>query len=129
MLALETYNRKAFISTCFDQLKSILQTNDGGEFQVRGKRADGLYRWHLIRLMPVLNEQGQVQLWVGTATDIQELRILQQQKDDFISIASHELKTPITSLKATLQLLDRLKENPSSAMLPKLIVQANKSLA
>lgn len=116
------------LKTCFDKLKSVLQTSDGGEFQVRIKRADDLYRWHLIRLMPILDEQGQIQLWVGTATDIQELRILQQQKDDFISIASHELKTPITSLKATLQLLDRLKENPSSAMLPKLIVQANKSL-
>ncbi|MFA6277699.1 MAG: ATP-binding protein [Pedobacter sp.] len=116
------------LKTSIDQFRSILQTSDGGEFQVRGKRADGLYRWHLIRLMPILDEQGQIKLWVGTATDIQELRILQQQKDDFISIASHELKTPITSLKASLQLLNRLKENPSSAMLPKLIVQANKSL-
>lgn len=116
------------LKTSFDQFKSILQTSDGGEFQARGKRTDGLYRWHLIRLMPILDEQGHIQLWVGTATDIQELKVLQQQKDDFISIASHELKTPITSLKASLQLLDRLKENPSSAMLPKLIVQANKSL-
>jgi PAS domain S-box-containing protein len=109
--------------------RSIRKTRDGGEFQLRGKRADGLYRWHLIRLMPIQNEEGQMQLWVGTATDIQELRLLQQQKDDFISIASHELKTPLTSLKASLQLLDRIKDNnPSAAMLPKLIVQANKSL-
>jgi two-component system CheB/CheR fusion protein len=101
---------------------------DGGEFQIRVKRADGLYRWHLIRLMPVKNDEGILLQWVGTATDIQELRILQQNKDDFISIASHELKTPITTLKASLQLLDRMKDNPSPLALPKLIAQANRSL-
>jgi len=66
-------------------------------------------------------------LWVGTATDIDDLRLLQQQKDDFMSIASHELKTPITTLKASLQLLDRMKDNPNK-MLPTLIGQANKSM-
>ncbi len=109
--------------------QSIISGIEGGEFQIRGKKNNGQYRWHLIRLMPILNEQDVVQLWVGTATDIEELRLLQQQKDDFISIASHELKTPITTLKACLQLLDRLKENPASAMLPKLISQANHSMA
>ena len=69
-----------------------------------------------------------MQLWVGTATDIQELRLLQQHKDDFIIIASHELKTPITSLKASLELLDRIKDNPPSSTMSKLIVHANKSL-
>ncbi|QNK64193.1 PAS domain S-box protein [Pedobacter sp. PAMC26386] len=112
----------------FEEFRTILKTSDGGEFQVRAKRLDGLYRWHLIRLMPIIDEHEQIKLWVGTATDIQELKLLQQQKDDFISIASHELKTPITSLKASLQLLDRIKDNPQSTMLPKLIVQANKSL-
>jgi PAS domain S-box-containing protein len=112
----------------FYHFRSILKTGSGGEFQVRAKRGDGLYRWHLLRLMPIMDEQGEMQLWVGTATDIQQLRILQQQKDDFISIASHELKTPITTLKASLQLLDRIKNNPTSTMLPKLIEQANKSL-
>ncbi len=114
--------------SCFDQYQAILKSNDGGEFQVRGKRADGTYRWHLVRLMPILDEQKQIQLWVGTATDIQELRLLQEQKDDFISIASHELKTPITSLKASLQLLDRIKDKPTTNVLPILIAQANKSL-
>jgi signal transduction histidine kinase len=109
------------------QFKLIRITGDGGEFQLRAKRWDGLYRWHLIRLMPVKNKNNEIQLWVGTATDIEELRLLQQQKDDFISIASHELKTPITSLKASLQLLDRMKDNQSAKM-SALIVQANKSL-
>lgn len=111
-----------------DQFSSILSSHEGGEFQIRVKRADELYRWHLIRLMPIMDLQNQIQLWAGTATDIQELRLLQQYKDDFIIVASHELKTPITSLKASLQLLDRIKGDPTSAMLPKLIVQANKSL-
>jgi len=112
----------------FYQFRVIFKSGSGGEFQVRAKRGDGLYRWHLIRLMPIMDEQGEMQLWVGTATDIQQLRILQQQKDDFISIASHELKTPITTLKAALQLLDRIKNKPDSTMFPKLIEQANKSL-
>lgn len=33
---------------------------------------------------------------------------LQQQKDDFIGVASHELKTPLTALKSTMQLLSRM---------------------
>ena len=125
---LETVIHPDDLKNARDQYELIRKTNNGGEFQIRGKRADGFYRWHLIRLMPIRNEEGQMQLWVGTATDIEELKLLQQQKDDFISIASHELKTPITSLKASLQLLNRMKDNPSPVMLPNLIGQANKSL-
>lgn len=53
---------------------------------------------------------------------------LLKQKDDFISIASHELRTPITTLTASLQLLNKMKDNPSAKMLPTLVEQANKSL-
>ena len=65
---------------------------------------------------------------LGTLLDITEFKRLQQQKDDFLSIASHELKTPITSLKASLQLLEKMKEKPSSVMLPKLIDQSMRSM-
>lgn len=116
------------LQSTLEQYKLILKNNIGGEFQNRQRRIDGTDRWHLIRIMPIKNEEGKVQLWTGTATDIQELRLLQEQKDDFISIASHELKTPITSLKASLQLLNRLKNDPTNAKLPSLIDSANRSL-
>ncbi|MDZ4807944.1 MAG: ATP-binding protein, partial [Bacteroidota bacterium] len=116
------------LQSTLDEYKLILKNNAGGEFQNRKRRTDGIDRWHLIRLMPIKNEDGKIQLWTGTATDIHELKLLQQQKDDFISIASHELKTPITSLKASLQLLNRIKNEPTAVMLPGLIDLANKSL-
>jgi len=65
---------------------------------------------------------------LGTLLDITQVKRLEQQKDDFISIASHELKTPITSLKASLQLLEKIKGDRSSQLIPKLIDQSIKSV-
>jgi PAS domain S-box-containing protein len=106
----------------------ILKSSEGGEFEVRVKRKDGDFRWHLIRIRPIKNEAGIIGQWIGTGTDIHDLKLLQEQKDDFISIASHELKTPVTSLKASLQIMERMKDNPSNAAFPKFIEQANRSV-
>ncbi|GAB2699494.1 hypothetical protein GCM10027037_25090 [Mucilaginibacter koreensis] len=78
------------------------------------------------RLYPATDDQAA--FFAGTVIDITDRKELEQRKDDFISIASHELKTPITSLKAALQLMGRLKNNPSPTMLPKMIDQANRSM-
>lgn len=45
--------------------------------------------------------------------ELQLSREVERKKDEFISIASHELKTPLTSIKAYLQILERgdLKKN------------------
>lgn len=41
-------------------------------------------------------------------SDITELRELERRKDDFLSAASHELKTPLTTIMASLQFTQRM---------------------
>jgi two-component system CheB/CheR fusion protein len=75
------------------------------EIENRQKGADGTYRWFLNRSMPLRNENGEIVYWIGTATDIDERKRELERKDEFIGVASHELKTPLTSLKGYLQLM------------------------
>ena len=81
-----------------------------------------------INAAPIRDEQGHIVGGIGTFMDVTNRRKSIQHKDEFISVASHELRTPVTSLQASLQLLNRMKDNPSNVMMPKLIEQANKSL-
>ncbi|KFF26553.1 hybrid sensor histidine kinase/response regulator [Chryseobacterium vrystaatense] len=86
------------------------------ELEVRIKNIDsGEYRYHLLRITPV-NDGNGIKNWVGTFTDIDDQKKVEKEKDEFLSIASHELKTPLTSIKAYVQLLDRkLKLDKQSA--------------
>lgn len=48
----------------------------GGSYSIEGRlrRADGVYRWWLIRALPLLDAAGRVTKWFGTCTDIHDLR-------------------------------------------------------
>lgn len=54
---------------------------------------------------------------IGFVLDISERKALEQRKDAFIGMASHELKTPLTSLKGFLGLLQRLLAGESNEKL------------
>lgn len=98
--------------------KHSILTGDDFELEHRFLCFDGIYRWHLSRGHAQKDDVGKVIVWIGTHTDIQEQKMKQQQKDEFISIASHEMKTPLTTAKAYLQLLElSLNDENSTAYL------------
>ncbi|EAQ04827.1 PAS sensor Signal Tranduction Histidine Kinase [Pseudooceanicola batsensis HTCC2597] len=50
------------------------------EFRVR--RADGAYRWHLVRATPILDDRGGIIRWIGTNSDIDEQKAMSEQLAD-----------------------------------------------
>jgi PAS domain S-box-containing protein len=53
---------------------------DGTVFEVeyRFRAADGTYRWHLGRAVPIAGENGELDFWIGTATDIDDRKRIEE---------------------------------------------------
>lgn len=64
-------------------------------------------RWSLVKSSPVYDTQGEVLFIITITHDITERVQVERRKDEFISMASHELKTPVTSLKGFTYVLQR----------------------
>ncbi len=97
----------------------------------RLKRYDGEYRWHLSRGLAQKDAEGKVMLWVGTHTDIHDLKIAEEELilknkelqkvnadlDNFIYTASHDLKSPIANIEGlTLALYRHLNDQMNPAV-------------
>ncbi len=84
------------------------------EMEYRLRRHDGEYRWILDRGAPRYTPTGGFAGYIGSCIDITERRLLEQElrgavqeRDEFLSIASHELGTPITALRLLVETLLR----------------------
>jgi len=96
-------------------------------FEYRIKRAvDGSFRWHLAKGEPFKDEAGKIIAWFGTSTDIEDQKKEMEKKDEFISTASHELKTPLSSVKGYVQLIGR--QNTLPGTVNQYVAKANESI-
>jgi len=86
------------------------QANQSGidfenELRIRGR--DGEYRWFLIRGTPIRGENGAIQYWFGTNTDITEKKLAQEAllraeklavAGRFAATVAHEVNNPLTAV-------------------------------
>lgn len=86
--------------------------------------------WFNYTYKPLFDTKGDVYGILNMAVDVSSLVQMQQARDDFFSLASHELKTPLTTLKGYHQLLQEKlgfsDDSTEKKMLDKIGLQIDK---
>ena len=72
--------------------RQAIATGQIYEIEHRLRRADGEFRWHLTRAVPLRNDQGTVIQWIGTATDIHDQKIVEQELERRVAERTAELR-------------------------------------
>ncbi len=123
--------------------KHSIDTGEPFNFENRFRRHDGEYRWHISRAHAMHDNQGNIIKWFGSNTDIHDLKLGMQRehrlelqnshlaeqrkqlitlgkaKDEFISLASHQLRTPATGVKQYLgMVLEGIAGDTAEQQLP-----------
>ncbi|MGB4400614.1 MAG: ATP-binding protein [Daejeonella sp.] len=101
------------------RMEKAAKTGTDFEMEMRFMNLEGEYKWHLNRASPVRDEAGNISMWIGVTTEIHEMKEVEIKKEDFLKMVSHELKTPVTSIKGYVQmLLAMLKEEQQAKLAP-----------
>jgi len=115
---------KKIVHKVIDQLKK--KGYWSGEFN--NKKKDGTKFATFARITSI--EIGGQKHWVCVQEDVSERKQIENQKDEFVGVATHELKTPVTSIKAYTQILknrfQKKGDKASTDLLSKMDAQLDK---
>lgn len=70
------------------------------EIEYRLRRSDGVYHWFLSRAVPVRDDTGQVLLWLGTCTDIEDQKQAEARQRLLLHELNHRVKNTLSSIQA-----------------------------
>lgn len=99
--------------------KQMISTGDPYTIEKRMLCKDGHFIWCNNQVSPIMDKENRFISAVIVSIDITEQKNIEEQKDDFIGIASHELKTPLTGIKAYSELLlEKLSDEEQSSTFP-----------
>ncbi len=62
--------------------------------------ASGDYRWHQTRAMPLRDDDGRAVEWLGTSTDVEELRALQRRQELLVAELQHRVRNLLAMIRS-----------------------------
>ncbi|SFA87733.1 PAS domain S-box protein [Algoriphagus aquimarinus] len=77
---------------------SSISTGKDFLFEHRFRKYDGTYRWQLSRAKPQLNEDGEIQMWVGSSTDIHDQKEFTNELERLVVERTNELAQHVKDL-------------------------------
>lgn len=83
----------------------VIEARCAMEFEER-VRDDSVSPVYLSAKFPLFTERGEIYGVGGISTDITQRKQVEQLKSDFVAAASHDLRTPLTSIRGAIGLLD-----------------------
>jgi PAS domain S-box-containing protein len=98
-----------FASVHHDDLalaKKLLTDRDGIEVQFRIMREHDQVRWISAKTFSISDDHGQVVQLCGVADDISDRKEAEKRVSEFYSTVSHELRSPLTSIRGSLGLIE-----------------------
>jgi PAS domain S-box-containing protein len=74
----------------------------GAQYQVefRLRRADGAWRWHLARALPIRDPSGAITRWIGTNTDIDDRKVSEAHHQLLARELEHRMKNTMAMVGA-----------------------------
>lgn len=110
--------------TLLEKALSTKKVVTGKEYAI--KRGDGKPVYIQVSASPILNGEGKVIAAAQIIYDITQQKQMEQLKDEFIGIASHELKTPLTSIKGYTQILERIIQDMGNEKATQYLARTNR---
>lgn len=92
------------------------------EFEIKTKQLNNA--WLAVTGVIFRDSEGQISQVLMTFRDISKEKQLEKKKSEFISIATHELRTPITAIKGYISLMEKL---PLDKQAERYLLQAKKA--
>jgi PAS domain S-box-containing protein len=94
--------KKDFFDEMWNTIKKEKKPYSG---ELTNKTKSGELYTAALHIAPILNKKGKVEFFVAIERDITKAKEVDKMKTEFISVASHQLRTPLTTVKWYSELL------------------------